>query len=258
MYNIIHAHWCLGSNFGDALNQYMIEILSGKKCVFSNSDSDTLKHVCIGSILNWDIHNAVIWGSGIANKNDYIPNKDIRLVRGHISKNQAIQCGNNCHDIPVGDPALILPLIYNPEVSITHDLAIFPHYVDIETAYQMFGDSIKIIDPLMPIETVIKEIKSCKQILSSSLHGLIVSDAYGVKTKWISITDRIGGDGTKYLDYYTSIGITTEFSVQLNVNTIHEIVCTLKSIPPDTQRGIIMSCPFMDDIKKNYFISKLQ
>ena len=33
----ILAHWCYSSNFGDALNPYLLNKLSGKKVKYSNS-----------------------------------------------------------------------------------------------------------------------------------------------------------------------------------------------------------------------------
>ena len=37
-----------------------------------------------------------------------------------------------------------------------------------------------IIDPTQDWKTVVDEMTSCKAILSSSLHGLVVSDAYSI------------------------------------------------------------------------------
>jgi hypothetical protein len=46
--------------------------------------------------------------------------------------------------------------------------------------------------------------------LSSSLHGLIVAHAYGIPAVWCDFADRphaIAGDGTKFHDYFASIGL---------------------------------------------------
>ena len=50
-----------------------------------------------------------------------------------------------------------------------------------------------------------KGICSCEKILSSSLHGLIVSDAYQIPNCWIELTGKISGGHFKYYDYASSV-----------------------------------------------------
>ncbi len=65
-----------------------------------------------------------------------------------------------------------------------------------------------IIDPFLAVEDFIDQVNACDKIFSSSLHGLITADAYSVPSQWVEFSrDRIGGDRTKYLDYYMSIGL---------------------------------------------------
>jgi pyruvyltransferase len=54
---------------------------------------------------------------------------------------------------------------------------------------------------------VVNEILSCEYIISSSLHGLIVSEAYSIPNLWIKVSDKIRGGEFKYQDYFQSIGI---------------------------------------------------
>jgi hypothetical protein len=68
------------------------------------------------------------------------------------------------------------------------------------------------------IEKFVDEVNECEAILSSSLHGLIVSHAYGVPATWCDITntkDSIAGDGTKFLDYMMSVGIKTKSPIKI-------------------------------------------
>lgn len=64
-----------------------------------------------------------------------------------------------------------------------------------------------VIDIRWPLEEVIKAILSCARIVSSSLHGLIFAHSYGVPAAQVEFADKLGGDGVKFLDYYTAGGI---------------------------------------------------
>src|SRR3990172_4808712 len=112
---IIYANWCLSDNFGDKLTPYLIEKISGKKCVWSHPETDIIKYLVTGSILNWDIKFAVVWGCGVANKSDTVIMGDIRAVRGELSKYIAL-LSNPDTNVAIGDPALLLPRIYQPSL----------------------------------------------------------------------------------------------------------------------------------------------
>ncbi|MCK9154708.1 MAG: polysaccharide pyruvyl transferase family protein [Paludibacteraceae bacterium] len=245
----IFANWCLSSNVGDQLTPYLVEKISGKKCVFCDQNSRVLKYVVVGSILNWEIKNAVFWGTGIADSKDNIGIKDIRSVRGYISKTAAMNFGNDCYTASVGDPALILPKIYSSDVKKTNSLAIVPHYIDLEYFVSKFGSRIRIINPLQSVENFIDEICSCESILSSSLHGLIIAEAYGVKTRWVKFGNRIGGDGTKFRDHYSSINTVQECLDLSEFNgKFEEIESTRKKIPDDLVSRMLETCPFRGKI----------
>ena len=53
----------------------------------------------------------------------------------------------------------------------------------------------------------IDKIYSCKIVFSSSLHGIIVADAYHVPNVWVSFREDEHPDGNfKFHDYYHSVG----------------------------------------------------
>ena len=207
--NEVFATWCISNNIGDALNVWMINKISGFDPIYVEKNEYCNKYMCIGSILNWADRNTIVWGAGIANANDPVdPRADIRAVRGPISRNRAIACGAQCPEV-FGDPSILLPKMFNPEVKKKYELGIIPHYVDQFTVHNSWlsncGD-IKIINVFDSVEQFILQIKSCKKIISSSLHGLIISDAYGIPSKWFQATNKIGGDDTKFHDYFLSVG----------------------------------------------------
>lgn len=248
---VIFASWCLSDNFGDKLTPYIVEKLSGKKCVWSPPESDVLKYVVTGSILNWDIKNAIVWGAGLANKSDNVLVDNVVAVRGEISRYIALLSGLK-NEMAIGDPALLLPKLYKPKTKKKYALGIFPHYVDSDVVLYHLLDKLPVewivINPLDAVEEVIEDICSCNNIISSSLHGLIVADAYKVPTQWVKFTDRILGDGTKFMDYYSSIGqdIATpqiDLREKITIEELSEVKCTLKEMDIDLEK-LLAACPF--------------
>ena len=119
-----------------------------------------------------------------------------------------LSVGIDCPEV-YGDPALLCPLLYQPDMTKTHRLGIIPHYVDkgnslVERFLQ--DPEVRLIDIQGGIYNVIDEINQCELIASSSLHGMIVADAYGVPSLWIRLSNTILGGDFKFKDYLASVG----------------------------------------------------
>lgn len=248
---IIYANWCLSDNFGDKLTPYLVEKISGKKCVYSPHESDLPKYAVAGSILNWEIKNCTAWGVGLASRDDHPKIETIKMVRGEISKYISIVEGNNS-DIVVGDPALLLPRYYTPKVEKKYKLGIFPHYIDADiltcNLLNVCPDDVIIIYALDDIEKTIDAIFSCERVISSSLHGLIVADAYRIPSRWVKFSDRILGDGTKYMDYYSSIGYDIgtkpiDLRGEIAIEKMLSVQCDVKELKINFDK-MIECCPF--------------
>ncbi|MEP5837370.1 MAG: polysaccharide pyruvyl transferase family protein, partial [Marinobacter sp.] len=115
-------------------------------------------------------------------------------------------------DIFLGDPGSMIREIalLNDDRSLTNSgkkykLGIIPHFVDYPYVQRSFYNdpSVLVIDIKNRYDLVAKKIKGCEAIVSSSLHGLIFSDAIGVPNSWVSISDRIVGGDFKFNDYYS-------------------------------------------------------
>lgn len=64
----------------------------------------------------------------------------------------------------------------------------------------------RIIDPRLPIEDFVNQLCSCEYIFSSSLHGLIIADAYNIPNKRAIFGNKLIGGDFKFNDYELSKG----------------------------------------------------
>jgi pyruvyltransferase len=214
---MLNAFWFINHNLGDNLNHYLLSRLAKNGVVFTSIDSPLRKVIAIGTILGWCNETTTAWGPGIGNADDCVnPAAFICAVRGPRSYKRAIESGCKLERV-FGDPALLLPLIYHPPQRKKHAVGVVAHYVDQQIVFQRYGHEsreILLIDVLDVPERVVDAIASCERIISSSLHGVIVAHAYGIPAAWVSFSDKIGGDGTKYHDYFESVGCTVDGCVR--------------------------------------------
>src|SRR5207248_7521346 len=108
-----------------------------------------------------------------------------------------------------GDPALLLPRLYRPPAVVRHGVGVVAHYAAKPRLERRWPNSlgVRLIDVQDPIESVIDQIASCEVVASSSLHGLIVSHAYGVPALWVKFRDLPHEDDSKFHDYHLSLGL---------------------------------------------------
>lgn len=215
-------------NFGDILTPYIVEHFTKKKIKRIPSIlRPFLEHFfVIGSILQKSKATTIIWGSGYISEKAFCDTqpKKIYAVRGPKTRDKLLKEGYDCPEV-YGDPALLLPEIYQHEEPIhkKYSIGIIPHYVDKAHPWldQFLGiENVKIIDvqqknPLL----VIDEILQCEKIMSSSLHGIIVADAYQVPSLWVSFSDLVVGNGFKFQDYFLSVGRDEQYPVLINEKT---------------------------------------
>jgi hypothetical protein len=159
--------------------------------------------IATGSIVGHARPNQTVWGSG-AQRRGAKPDPLARYlaVRGPMTRAMVIANGGTCPEV-YGDPALLLPRFHNAPVEVEHDVGIVPHYVDRDLVTA--GHT---IDPIRadPLD-VVDEIRACRAIVSSSLHGIIIAHAYGIPAAWVKLSDRLCGDDTKFHDYAASVGV---------------------------------------------------
>ena len=217
----LSVYWYRGVqlNMGDEITPYLLGKILGRKtsdiqlCKKEPVKMSGLVLVSIGSVLRLCNKNTLIWGSGIRNIDQPVINAHrFCAVRGPLTRRRLIELGYNCPEV-YGDPALLLPKYYQPEVAKQYTLGIIPHLVDYDNIAQIYADvkDILIIDVrTTDIEKIIKQILCCECTVSTSLHGIVLSVAYGIPTRWLKCSDKIMGDDTKFYDFFASLDPSLE------------------------------------------------
>lgn len=162
--------------------------------------------LAVGSIMALGNKKSIVWGSGFMNWNESFRGGKVLAVRGKLTNDKLIAMGfRGCNVF--GDPALLLPLIVSPAENKVRDVVIIPHWKEVESFKKKYGEHYKVLDiRTADIENFISELTSCRYVLSTSLHGIILSHAYGIPALWIK-KGYIDTDGFKFHDYFSSVDI---------------------------------------------------
>lgn len=202
-------------NFGDELNYYLLRELTGKHIAgyynicHIRQRSDLM---FIGSLVEeFTTSNSIIWGSGAISGDKVMRHKPAKVcaVRGKLTRQYLLSQGVDCPEI-YGDPALLLPMVYQPNIEKKYKIGLIPHIHDLENPIVkklLISNLVHLIrfNDYGDWHSVIDEINQCEMIASSSLHGLIISDAYNIPNVWIRISDKIEGGNFKFLDYFSAV-----------------------------------------------------
>lgn len=199
-----------GGNFGDAVSPKIVKALSGKK-IDKVKAGDEPRLLACGSIIKWARKGDHLWGTGHAKiEHETAQGVEVHAVRGPLTRAALQAKGVECPEV-FGDPALLLPLLYGPrKLERSYKFGIVPHYVDHQRAKVVLNDQLKrddvlLIDVMGGPENVIDQIHACDFIASSSLHGIVAAEAYGVPALWVEFSDSVAGGGMKFRDYYLSL-----------------------------------------------------
>lgn len=210
--NVNLFYWNKWNNFGDELSAFITTSLINKKkynLVYNQKDIE-INIISIGSYIQTAKDNYFIYGSGIRkdeNKSNEHNYKDLNIcaVRGPLSKKYLEKKGIYVPNI-FGDPGLLLPKFYTPTIiaSVKNKIGLIPHKTNYNNYLNNYDTSLYyLINPTDDWKNVINYICSCKAIISSSLHGLICSDAYNIPNLWLDEYELDEGD-FKFKDYFQS------------------------------------------------------
>lgn len=210
--NCVNLHWYSCGrkdgmeNFGDYLAVPIYRYMVNKFNLDENVRLSETKHLyTVGSILFFGRQKATIWGSGLltyppeGTKRSTKFELDIRAVRGPETRKILLEEGFKCPEV-YGDPAILMPYVYKTkQVEKKVDYSVILH----KSNRNEYDKQIPIL--CHDYREVIDQIVASKKIISTSLHGIIVAEAYGVPAVML-YDDRADFNLLKYNDYYYSTG----------------------------------------------------
>lgn len=244
-------------NLGDDLNLPLLKELTGCRIVPRRYTLLRKKprrtFLVIGSILEACMHpEAVVWGAGLIqppSKKLPVPRR-ISAVRGPLTRSKLLKQNIKCPET-YGDPALLLPLVYQPPSVKRHPVCLIPHVSELDCAFvqswQSQGRACLDLRNYRHWQECIDFIAASETVLSSSLHGLILADSYGVPSRRIVISDRLIGGDFKFHDYYLSFCELSPAPLLPEKRSLREwqslIQRSWQGSPGHLARGLLASCP---------------
>lgn len=201
------AWWDPIPNLGDVVSPLIVSHLSGR-AVMRVPDRAHGKLLAVGSVLNRARDGDVVWGTGLISA-EARP-KGTRLlvtaVRGPRTAARLRGLGIDCPAV-YGDPGCLLPRLVPrpPDAAPRYPLGIIAHHRD-QDLVTLHDPSIRLLDILSPPAAFVRALCECERVVSSSLHGIIFAEAYGIPAHWLELSDRVLGGGHKFADYYEGTG----------------------------------------------------
>jgi pyruvyltransferase len=195
-------------NFGDYLSAVIVD-----QCLrrWGYTLADEVPHAArlfaIGSILHYARSGDVVWGSGMNGRpgqndlNRRVQDLDVRAVRGPRTQELLKRRGVAVPDV-FGDPALLLPQLFPDRFKprAVRPWVFVPNLHDLS----LVDPTNTTITPLGSWNRRIEAILEAELVLASSLHGIIVAEAFGIPARYVRLS---GAESEfKYHDYYEGTG----------------------------------------------------
>lgn len=254
--------WNVRANFGDAISRHLVSHVSGREVVWASPEECEL--FAVGSLMVF-VRRSMgparqaagkpwLWGTGCVGpmRRDFLGGVRIASLRGPLT---AEILGLGPHAF--GDAALLLPRIVERVAPEKREgIGIVAHHSKIER-YRDSGlladGSVRLIDVTLddPLE-VVRQIASCRAVYSSSLHGLIVADAFHVPNYWLNPDGNHANSRFKFYDYAASVGRGLSQPLSLDEIDLSDAACAPASFtywPAVDRLAETVAQAFPDDLR---------
>jgi hypothetical protein len=217
----LRCYWYSGNpNFGDWCGPHLLNRMTGLAPIQNGRTSSKGRILySVGSILGWIKRNDVdVWGSGLMRPltedelevRRNLTGVRIHAVRGKLTRDYLVDnVGWNVPEV-YGDPALLLPRYYTAAVRGGGGRpVILPHAVHrkyFAEYAERYKPDVDIVDVRGDFRDVVDSNVNASAVVSSSLHGIIVAQAYGVPWIWLRVSDHaLAGGDFKFDDFFTNL-----------------------------------------------------
>lgn len=242
-------------NLGDYLGRIVVDFMLSKQGKDIDKEIPVKKHLyTIGSNIfgsggKGNYQDATIWGSGIIRdplKRESFFQRlshrklDIRAVRGPLTQKILEEFGHTCPSV-FGDPAILMPLIYPSKIEKKRKYSVVAQFLSESSFRKSHPDEYIISMNTEDYKSVIDDIVSSELIYTSSLHGIILSEVYGVPAVYFRGSKKT--TNFKFMDYYLSTGR----EVVPIAESFEEALTLLPPPIPDFQKlqeGLLESFPY--------------
>lgn len=208
-------------NAGDFLAYFVSPVIAGRLAELRTAEQGNLVSLnVVGSTLQWGLRYN--WGPGFMyNSSLASPTTEVVFAtRGPHTYNAFMKSPELSPVSKVnpvfGDVGSLLSWFYQPhDQSKKHSLCLIPHYADDRRSFvkrikEWWNGTYHILNILDPLFDIVDGLVQCEFVLSSSLHGLIFSDSYGIPNAHMKYLDSVGGGAFKFNDYFASAKRTRE------------------------------------------------
>lgn len=213
------GYWWRGRpNFGDLLTPLLLAHFSDVQVAWAPVKGASL--ICVGSILDqlpagWA---GTVIGSGKLKSGSQVDLSaaNVLALRGPLT---AKGVRGVRREFVLGDAGLLADELVTVEKK--HDLGIVPHWSDtkLEHRAEFKRYNPVVIRPSEDPLDVVRKIGECRKIVASSLHGIILADAFGIPRR-IEMTERFAQEGGdfKFRDHCAAIGVPFKVGVTQEVS----------------------------------------
>lgn len=199
---VVPATWWDGHpNFGDDLTPWLLPFYG---VLPVHRVAGRARLAGIGSIIEFlpASYDGAIWGSGLMQGEPHpLPAAHVLAVRGPFTR----ELIGAPADVALGDPGILVARhVRRP--AVRWDVGLVPHghhrgHEEFLSLARSAGYRVRVINVHAPAARVVREIAACERIVTTSLHGLVTADAYGIPALWTTLEPGLTGGDFKFRDY---------------------------------------------------------
>lgn len=227
--------WDQHPNFGDLLTELILPAYSIAPVIVAPEKAELFG---IGSVIEMSPKefNGFFWSSGkmYGERDTPRPHATFLAVRGTGTR-KALGLSPT---MALGDGGLLTPKVV-PAASPSEKVGFIPHFTHQNADFtkritQQLGNQGILIDVSQGPAEVARQISSCSAVFSTSLHGVILADAYGVPACWALPEPVLGGGDYKFLDYESVFTLSRSRRVSISqVQGPNDIIQLATTVPAD-------------------------